>query len=414
MIVLSVCDGISCGQVALEKAGIKVEQYYASEIDKYAIQITQKNYPNTIQLGDITKWKEWNINWKSIDLLIGGTPCQGFSFAGKQLNFDDPRSKLFFVYVDILNHIRKYNPNVKFLLENVKMKKEYQDVISSYLDVEPVEINSALVSAQNRKRLYWTNIGKIEQPKDKGILLKDIVHENTIPEISPCTPDNKSYALTASYNGAVAWNSYERKQRTMLFESLKEYIVPFDKTLQILEKEVERGKVGFFRKDSQANRVYFIHDKAVTLCGDAGGGVAKMGQYLFGCINKPRGNNEGGIRYEGKKSPSITSNSWEHNNQLVFACSDIYRKDMQQTGQRFNNGTKFFTLTVKNKHGVLIEGYIRKLTPIECERLQTLPDNYTEGISKSQRYKCLGNGWTVDVIAYIFNKLKYKNMKKVA
>lgn len=406
MNVLSVCDGISCGQVALERAGIEVNNYYASEIDKYAIQVTQKNYPNTIQLGDITKWQEWEIDWSSIDLLIGGTPCQGFSFAGKQLNFNDPRSKLFFVYVDILNHIKKHNSNIKFLLENVKMKKEYQDVISSYLKVEPVEINSALVSAQNRKRLYWTNIGKIEQPEDKGILLKDIVHENTIPEVSPCTSDNKSYALTASYDGAVAWNSYERKQRTMLFESLKEYIVPFDKTLQILEKEVERGKVGFFRKDSQANRVYFIHDKAVTLCGDAGGGAAKMGQYLFGCVNKPRGNNEGGIRYEGKKSPSMTSNSWEYNNQLVFACSDIYRKDMQQIGQRFNNGTKFFTLTIKNKHGILIEGYIRKLTPIECERLQTLPDNYTEGISNSQRYKCLGNGWTVDVIAHILKYLK--------
>lgn len=406
--VLSVCDGISCGQVALERASIYIEKYYASEIDKYAIQIAQKNYPSTIQLGDITKWQEWNIDWASIDLLIGGTPCQGFSFAGKQLNFHDPRSKLFFVYADILNHIRKHNPDIKFLLENVKMKKEYQDVISSYLGVEPVEINSASVSAQNRKRLYWTNIGKIEQPKDKGILLKDIVHENTIPEVSPCTSDNKSYALTASYDGAVAWNSYERKQRTMLFESLKEYIVPFDKTLQILEKEVERGKVGFFKKDSQSSRVYFIHDKAVTLCGDAGGGAAKMGQYLFGCINKPRGNNEGGIRYEGKKSPSMTSNSWEYNNQLVFACSDIYRKDMQQIGQRFNNGTKFFTLTIKNKHGVLIEGYIRKLTPIECERLQTLPDNYTEGISNSQRYKCLGNGWTVDVIAHIFRILSYK------
>lgn len=340
MNILSLFDGISCGQVALERAGISINKYYASEIDKYAIQITQKNYPNTIQLGNITKWQEWEIDWSSIDLLIGGTPCQGFSFAGKQLNFNDSRSKLFFVYVDILNHIKKHNPNVKFLLENVKMKKQYQDVISSYLEVEPVEINSALVSAQNRKRLYWTNIGQIEQPKDKGILLKDIVHENTIPEISPCTSDNKSYALTASYDGAVTWNSYERKQRTMLFESLKEYIVPFDKTLQILEKEVERGKVGFFRKDSQANRVYFIHDKAITLCSDTVGGAAKMGQYLFGCIT-------------------------------------LDRVEKRQNGQRFNNGKKFYTLTAQDKHGVLIEGYIRKLTPIECERLQTLPDNYT-------------------------------------
>ena len=366
--VLSLFDGVSCGQYSLEKAGIPVNKYYSSEIDKYAIWITQKNYNNTIQLGDVNNWKNWRIDFKSIDLLIGGSPCQGFSFAGKQLNFKDPRSKLFFVYVDILNHIKRLNPKIKFLLENVKMKKEYQDVISSYLGVEPVEINSALVSAQNRKRLYWTNIGQIGQPMDRGILLKDIVLENTIPEVSPSTSKNKSFALTASYNGAIPWNSYERKQRTMLFEVLKEYIVPFDKTLKILDKEVQRGKIGYFRKDSQANRVYYIHNKAITLWGDAGGGAAKMGQYLFGCITPERLNK-------------------------------------RQNGQRFNNGQKFYTLTAQDKHGILIEGYIRKLTPIECERLQTLPDNYTEGVSNTQRYKCLGNAWTVDVIVHILKKL---------
>ncbi len=248
------------------------------------------------------------------------------------------------------------------------MKKEYQDVISEYLGVEPIEINSNLVSAQNRRRLYWTNIPNVTQPEDRGIMLKDIVHENTDIQSSACAKNGKSYALTASYNGAVWWNSFERKQRTMVFEELTEYIVPFDKTLQILDKEVERGKVGYFRKDSQANRVYYIHDKAVTLCGEAGGGAAKMGQYLFGCITPDRINK-------------------------------------RQNGQRFNEGKKFYTLTAQDKHGILIEGYIRKLTPIECERLQTLPDNYTEGVSKTQRYKMLGNGWTVDAIAHIFKKL---------
>src|SRR5690606_39188524 len=162
---------------------------------------------------------------------------------------------------------------------NVKMKKEYENVITQHLGVKPIEINSALVSAQNRKRLYWTNIPGVTQPEDKGIMLKDIVHENVDIDTSACTSDGKSYALTAAYNKSVWWNSYERKQRTMLFEKLAEYIVPFDKTLQILDKEVEKGKVGYFRKDSQANRVYYIHDKAVTLCGNAGGGAAKMGQY---------------------------------------------------------------------------------------------------------------------------------------
>jgi DNA-cytosine methyltransferase len=151
--------------IALERAGVKVDNYYASEIDKYAITVAQKNYPDTIQLGSVLDVKGADL--PKIDLLIGGSPCQGFSFAGKQLNFDDPRSKLFFEFVRLKEEL---NPKY-FLLENVKMKKESQDVISEYLGVEPVEINSALVSAQNRKRLYWTNI-PFDMPEDKGILLR--------------------------------------------------------------------------------------------------------------------------------------------------------------------------------------------------------------------------------------------------
>ena len=359
MRVLSLFDGISCGRVALERAGIPVEKYYASEIDKYAIQVTQKNYPDTIQLGDVTKI-DFSQFTSEIDLVIGGSPCQGFSFAGKQLNFEDPRSKLFFEFV---RAIREIKPRY-FLLENVKMKKEYQDIISAELGVEPIEINSALVSAQNRKRLYWTNIPNITQPEDKGILLKDIVHE--FAEVDR----DKSYCIDACCYKAGDVKSYiQRGRRQLVFEELAKYIVPLDKTLQILEKEVEKGKMGYFRKDCQANRVYYVHGKAVTLCGDAGGGAAKMGQYLFGCITPDR-------------------------------------VEKRQNGQRFNDGNKFYTLTAQDKHGVLVEGYIRKLTPTECERLQTLPDSYTAGISDSQRYKCLGNGWTVDVIAHIFKGLK--------
>ena len=173
MKVLSLFDGISCGMAALERAGIPVDAYYASEIDKNAIAISQKNYPNIIRLGDVTKWREWDIPWAEIDLLIGGSPCQGFSFAGKQLNFNDPRSRLFFEFVDILNHIRKHNTNVKFLLENVGMKKEYQDVISSYLGTTPIKINSALVSAANRNRLYCANF-KFDIPADRNITFDDI------------------------------------------------------------------------------------------------------------------------------------------------------------------------------------------------------------------------------------------------
>lgn len=377
--VLSLFDGMSCGQIALERARIKVNNYFASEIDKYAIQVAKHNYPNTQHIGDVTKVKASEL--PKIDLLIGGSPCQGFSFAGKQLNFEDERSKLFFEFVRLL---KECNPKY-FLLENVKMKKEYQDVITEHLGVEPIEINSNLLSAQNRKRIYWTNIPGVTIPNDKGILLKDIVHENADNQLSekeldymlrssgkwsPSTnnrfetylnyPEKKAHCLTANLNKGVPYNCF--------FEILSEYIVPFDKTLQILDKEVQRGKVGYFRKDSQANRVYYIHDKAITLTGEAGGGAAKMGQYLFGCITPDR-------------------------------------VEKRQNGQRFNDGKKFYTLTAQDKHGVLIEGYIRKLTPIECERLQTVPDNYSSIVSNSQRYKMLGNGWTVDVIAHIFGGL---------
>ena len=364
MKILSLFDGISCGRVALERAGIQVEKYYASEIDKYAMQVSAKNYPDIEQIGsvcdvDFTKYQ-------GIDLLIGGSPCQGFSFAGKQLNFDDPRSKLFFQFVRALKECKpKY-----FLLENVKMKQEFQDVISEQLGVRPIEINSALVSAQNRKRLYWTNIPVNALPDDKHIMLKDIVLENT-----DCIFDKeKSSTIKAQYAKSSTANFIRGGtfHATGVHEIITKYIVPFDKTLQILEKEVEKGKVGFFRKDSQANRVYFIHNKAVCLCGDAGGGAAKMGQYLFGCITPDR-------------------------------------IEKRQNGQRFSDGNKFYTLTAQDQHGILVEGYIRKLTPIECERLQTLPDNYTSGVSDSQRYKMLGNGWTVDIVSWIFSFIKKDN-----
>ena len=173
MNVLSLFDGISCGKVAFQRAGIEMNRYFASEIDENAIAISKQNHKEIIRLGDVTKWREWNL--PKIDIVIGGSPCQGFSRAGKCLNFEDPRSKLFFEYVDVLNDIRKKNPDVLFLLENVKMKNEWKDVISEYLNVQPIEINSKLVSGQNRSRLYWTNIKGVELPQDKGIKLLDIL-----------------------------------------------------------------------------------------------------------------------------------------------------------------------------------------------------------------------------------------------
>jgi len=176
--VLSLFDGISCGKVALDRVGIKADTYYASEIDDKAIEVSVRNHPDIVHLGNVEKWKEWDIEWNKIDLLIGGSPCQGFSTSGKMLNFDDPRSKLFFKYVEILNHIRIHNPNVKFMLENVKMKEEWIEIISKELNEVHEEINSSLVSAQNRKRLYWFN-WDIEEIKDKGISLSDILEDDT-------------------------------------------------------------------------------------------------------------------------------------------------------------------------------------------------------------------------------------------
>lgn len=178
--VLSLFDGISCGQIALKRCGIEVNNYFSSEIDKNAIKVTQYNFPETVQLGDICGWRNWSIDWASIDLLLGGSPCQGFSFAGKMLNFQDVRSKLFFEFVDILNHLKQQNKKIKFLLENVNMKEEYKNVISKELSVEPVFINSRVVSAQDRKRLYWSNF-IILPLEDKNISVKSIIgNENLI------------------------------------------------------------------------------------------------------------------------------------------------------------------------------------------------------------------------------------------
>lgn len=386
--VLSLFDGISCGKVALERAGISVDKYYASEIDAPALAVSKARHSDIIQLGDVKNWQNWDIDLGSIDLLIGGSPCQGFSIAGKRLNFADKRSKLLFEYLGVLNAIRAKNPNILFLLENVKMEIEVEEAISNCLGSEPIKIDSALLSAQRRKRLYWTNIEGVTQPKDKGIMLKDIVHENADLDVAMSESWCKWFTERAEYliekqyvtvspekaatmtaRQFISWNG------NFILECLEKYIVPFDKTLKILEKEVERGKVGHFNKDSQGNRVYYIRNKAVTLCGETGGGAAKMGQYLFGCITPDR-------------------------------------VEKRQNGQRFNDGNKFYTLTAQDKHGILVEGYIRRLTPVECERLQTLPDNYTlaelngKPLSDNKRYKMLGNGWTVDVIAHILSFIK--------
>jgi DNA-cytosine methyltransferase len=181
MKVLSLFDGISGAQLALEELEIEVDAYYASEIDKYAIAITQFNHPDTIQLGDITKWQEWDIPFGEIDLVIGGSPCTQLSRAGNGRGLEGSDSRLFYDFVDILEHVKELNPDVYFLLENVKMKQEWQDEMTEIMGVEPILIDSALVSAQRRERLYWTNIPNVTQPEDRGIELVDVLYPNVFP-----------------------------------------------------------------------------------------------------------------------------------------------------------------------------------------------------------------------------------------
>ena len=326
MKVLSLFDGMSCGRVALERIGVKVDKYYAAEIDKYARGVAQYNYPDTIQLGDVRNINGFMLEFihgcNSIDLLIGGSPCQGFSFAGKQLNFDDPRSKLFFEYVRLLKELKpKY-----FLLENVRMKKESQDVISKFLGVEPIAINSNLLSAQNRHRLYWTNIPGVEQPEDKGLLLEDILEDGEAIK-------DKANALLASYS-----------------TNIKIPVIKTNNKSQCLDANYAKGA------DNHGQR---------TGCIQMGYADIK-GHDMIRRVYSTKG-----------KSPTLTA-----------VCG----------------GNQERKIAIDAKHW-------RKLTPIECERLQTLDDNYTGkgiinnkivDISNAQRYKMIGNGWTVDVIVHIF------------
>ena len=387
MNVLSLFDGISCGRVALERAGIKVDTYYASEIDKYAIKITQKNYPDTIQLGDVN-----NIDFTQfvgkIDLLLGGSPCQDLSIAKQnRQGLKGERSSLFWKYVEALNVIKpKW-----FIFENVaSMKKEDKDIITKELGVEPIMIDSALVSAQQRKRLYWTNIPGIEQPEDKHIYLQDILE-------SEYTDRLKSYCIDASYFKGTNLEQYlEKKRRQVVFDK------PF--------------KVGQFNSGGQGDRVYAIEGKSVTLSANGGGRGAKTGLYLIP-VQYDRKNK---IGKELEKAITLMASDWrglnrnQKQNAVVYCVAQRGRyndngKIEQKYELRFDGETNTLTIVQKDNMIWNIEEmyYIRKLTPIECERLQTLPDNYTEGISNTQRYKCIGNGWTVDVIAHILKNINY-------
>ena len=306
MRVLSLFDGISCGRVALDRAGIVVEDYSAFEIDKYAISISQKNYPQIRYFGNVFDGDF--TQFKGYDLLLGGSPCTYWSIAkqGRETEVGGEGWKLFMEYVRALQESEAR----WFLYENNhSIHQRIKDAISRVLGVQPIMINSALVSAQTRKRCYWTNIPNITQPADKGIMLADII-DNAVAWTG------KSYCLTANYAGATLKNTLERHQRTLVAEPVR---------------------IGDIGSTAQAHRVNSGYGKSIALSTGQGGQGSGTGLYK---IDLPDGNY-----------------------------------------------------------------IIRKLSPVECERLQTLPDGYTDCVSNTQRYKCLGNGWTVDVITHILNFL---------
>ena len=441
--VLSLFDGMSCGQQALERSGIKYNKYYASEIDKYAIQVTQHNYPDTIQLGSVTEVDVTKLDY--INLLIGGSPCQSFSFAGKrngmtttcneeiytlgrylELKSDgfqfEGESYLFWEYMRILTDIRKYNPDVLFLLENVEMGNKWERILSEAIGIFGVHINSALVSAQNRKRIYWTNIrvreeglfgelhSDIPQPEDRGILLKDVLEDNV---------DEKYYLSERGLSGMLTHKDRHESSGNGF-------------GVKFISKETEKSNTILHRyyKDCKDNAV---------------------------CIyQNPRGYNNGG--FHASKSPTVGASSWENNIFLVvpesttkgyveiepgecFDFENINSKTMRRRKMtdkpntlmesttnlmRFDGLSERHLANLKNgdekansflssswkgaqANGMTlvaehpIGARIRRLTPVECERLQTVEDNYTAVVSDTQRYKALGNGWTIDVIAHIFS-----------
>ena len=412
MKVLSLFDGMSCGRIALDQLGIPVDKYYASEIDKYAIQVAQANYPDTIHVGDICNLDP--EDYKDIDLILAGSPCQGFSFAGKQLAFDDPRSALFFEFIRLLKAIKpKY-----FLLENVRMKKEFLQVISEQVSecypeipfgIEPIFINSSLVSAQSRQRYYWTNIPGIQQPEDKGIVLRDILEDNYESE------RDKSYCIDANYSktGAKPYHYKDKYRR------------------QLVNKPIQIGTATDIKGHDQIKRVYSPDGKSptVTTCG---GGHREPKVVTGGAFRGRAYDNEGKRKdRDGSSVANQTTQMLELRKDNKSNAITTVFKDSIVTVQSYNRKDglgkeldKAHTLNAsdwrglnrnQNQNAVVTDDsgdlHWRKLTPLECERLQTVPDNYTDYVSNTQRYKMLGNGWTVEVIKHIFKNMDYERNK---
>lgn len=381
MKILNLFSGMGCDIMAHSRTDLPpITKVYHSDIDRYSVAVDRFLHPQVIQLGDVTKIKGSDLG--HIDLILGGSPCQGFSFSGKQLAFDDPRSQLFFEFVRILKELREINPKIHFLLENVKMKKEFRDVITEYLKVHPIELDSALDSAQSRKRLYWASWGIMPQI-DKGIMLKDILQIS----VSGNTVSYKQADLVGK-QGKVLLKENIEKASCLLARDYK----GFGNQGQTGVRCIEVGHAEEIKGHDVLRRVYSPNGKAPTLNSMGGGNrepKVAIGQII------------------GRRINPKTNKRDDYN-------KDIVRKQRLEIRSDQKSGA----LTTVQKDNVVVDEEIRwrALTPIECERLQTVEDNATlygideNGkqitISKTQRYKMLGNGWCVDTIAHILSYLE--------
>ena len=387
--VLSLFDGMSCGRIALDRIGIKVNKYYASEIDKYAMKVSKENWDDITQLGDVNLIKQWyEDNEKpSIDLMLMGSPCQGFSNASKdKLNFEHPQSKLFFVAVEIMKLVKpKY-----FLLENVKMKKEWQDIISSYMGVEPIKINSALVSAQSRNRLYWTNIPNVSEPKDKGIVLKDILDDNL--EFSETYSNYLNSSWGDKKKTAMVKSTEDKKSHCLTASMWKGQIPTW------IKKPIRIGTADTINGHDILKRVYSIEGKSPTL-NTCSGGNREPKIIDVNATREVRTEEGKRIRRENKKLGR------DYN--PFRAKKTVIKEDGKSNALIPSSVYSTNKIRIQDE-----EKFVwRKLSATECEALQTVPRNYTQSVSNTQRLKMLGNGWTVDVICHILKNIN-QNQKE--
>jgi len=501
MNVLSLFDGMSCGQLAINRLGLSYDKYFASEVDKYAIKVTMSNFPNTIQIGDVREVNASIFSDNPITLMMGGSPCQSFSFAGKrkgmstkdnieilsldqylelkQNNFEfEGQSYLFWEYIRLLNEVKpKY-----FLLENVMMEERWEKIITKTIGVHPLDINSSLVSAQNRRRLYWTNIGlepqglfgdleqTIGQPKEKGILLKDILEDNPNAKhymserFTKSVMSNPRNRITSNINEKSNTLCARQDSGSDLLGIIDEKYYLSDRMIEGLKNHKERHlekKTGFIWNPSDGNEKANCLRASSSICATDNTIICHSTQKRSEDRPSVKDNkNAGGSgqlsRDDGKSYCLDRANSMaievrkviqlneskESHNQQPFQQNRIYDVNgiSPALQAQLPNGSHMilnlnenqinkFDLNVDaDKHNCLttaigragssseymdsvskiakLTSRIRRLTPVECERLQTVPDNYTNHVSDSQRYKMLGNGWTIDVIAHILKHIK--------